>query len=138
MNSANNVAKWKTGFIRHKKGIGPIFISEFVDLFAAAHMYATRTYFLTGDSSILSVRYGFAHLVHILQFAIYVLSVNSWCPVHTCEHALDTTSVDATSVDATRIKADFHSVQNVARSIFSERFLLKCVKSTTANEIRSA
>ena len=46
MNSANNVAKWKTGFIRHKKGIGPIFISEFADLFAAAHMYATRTYFL--------------------------------------------------------------------------------------------
>ena len=45
MNSANNVAKWKTGFIRHKKGIGPIFISEFADLFAAAHMYATRTYF---------------------------------------------------------------------------------------------
>ena len=36
------------------------------------------------------------------------------------------------------IKADFHSVQNVARSIFSERFLLKCVKSTTANEICSA
>ena len=36
------------------------------------------------------------------------------------------------------VKADFHSVQNVARSIFSERFLLKCVKSTTANEIRSA
>ena len=30
------------------------------------------------------------------------------------------------------VKADFHSVQNVARSIFSERFLLKCVKSTTA------
>ena len=46
MNSANNVAKWKTGFIGHKKGIGPIFISEFADLFAAAHMYATRTYFL--------------------------------------------------------------------------------------------
>ena len=36
------------------------------------------------------------------------------------------------------LKADFHSVQNVARSIFSERFLLKCVKSTTANEICSA
>ena len=36
------------------------------------------------------------------------------------------------------VKADFHSVQNVARSIFSERFLLKCVKSTTANEICSA
>ena len=32
-------------------------------------------------------------------------------------------------------KGGFHSVQNVARSIFSERFLLKCVKSTTANEI---
>ena len=38
----------------------------------------------------------------------------------------------------TIIKADFHSVQNVARSIFSERSLLKCVKSTTANEICSA
>ena len=37
-----------------------------------------------------------------------------------------------------RVKADFHSVQNVARSIFSERFHLKCVKSTTANEICSA
>ena len=36
------------------------------------------------------------------------------------------------------LKADFHSVQNVARSISSERFLLKCVKSTTANEIWSA
>ena len=36
------------------------------------------------------------------------------------------------------IKADFHSVRNVARSIFSERFLLKCVKVTTANEICSA
>ena len=36
------------------------------------------------------------------------------------------------------VKADFHSVQNVARSIFSERFLLNCVKSTTANEICSA
>ena len=36
------------------------------------------------------------------------------------------------------LKADFHSVQNVARSMFSERFLLKCVKSTTANEICSA
>ena len=36
------------------------------------------------------------------------------------------------------LKADFHSVQNVARSIFSERFLLKCVRSTTANEICSA
>ena len=47
MNSANNVAKWKTGFIGHKKGIGPIFISEFADLFAAAHMYATRTYFFS-------------------------------------------------------------------------------------------
>ena len=32
-------------------------------------------------------------------------------------------------------KGGFHSVQNVARSIFSERFLLKCLKSTTANEI---
>ena len=38
--------------------------------------------YLTGGSSILSVRYGFAHLVHILQFAIYILSVNSWCPMH--------------------------------------------------------
>ena len=36
------------------------------------------------------------------------------------------------------VKADFHSVQNVVRSIFSERFLLKCVRSTTANEICSA
>ena len=36
------------------------------------------------------------------------------------------------------LKADFHSVQKVGRSIFSERFLLKCVKSTTANEICSA
>ena len=35
-----------------------------------------------------------------------------------------------------RVKADFHSVpENVARSIFSKRFLLKRVKSTTANEI---
>ena len=38
----------------------------------------------------------------------------------------------------TWLKADFHSVLNVGRSIFIERFLLKCVKSTTANEIRSA
>ena len=30
------------------------------------------------------------------------------------------------------IKADFHSVQNVARSIFCDRFLLKYVQSTTA------
>jgi hypothetical protein len=29
------------------------------------------------------------------------------------------------------IKADFHSVQNVARSIFCDRFLLKCVQSTS-------
>ena len=36
------------------------------------------------------------------------------------------------------VKVDFHSVQNVARSIFSERFLLKCVKSTKANEICSS
>ena len=36
------------------------------------------------------------------------------------------------------VKADFHSVRNVARSIFSERFLLKCVKSITANEICTA
>ena len=36
------------------------------------------------------------------------------------------------------VKADFHSVQNVARSIFCDRFLLKCVQSTTANEICSA
>jgi hypothetical protein len=36
------------------------------------------------------------------------------------------------------IKVDFHSVQNVARSIFCDRFLLKCVQSTTANEICSA
>ena len=35
-------------------------------------------------------------------------------------------------------KADFHSVRNVVRSIFSGRFLLKCVNSTTANEICSA
>ena len=35
-------------------------------------------------------------------------------------------------------EADFHSVQNVERSIFRERFLLKRVKSTTANEIHSA
>ena len=35
------------------------------------------------------------------------------------------------------LKADFHSVQNIARSIFSERFLLKSVKSATANEICS-
>ena len=36
------------------------------------------------------------------------------------------------------VKADFHSVQNVARSIFCDRFLLKCVLSTTADEICSA
>ena len=36
------------------------------------------------------------------------------------------------------VKVDFHSVENVARSIFSERCLVKCVKSTTANEICSA
>ena len=36
------------------------------------------------------------------------------------------------------LKVDFHSVQNVARLIFSKRFLLKCVKSSTANEICSA
>ena len=36
------------------------------------------------------------------------------------------------------LKANFHSVQNFARSIFSEHFLLKYVKSTTANEICSA
>jgi hypothetical protein len=33
-----------------------------------------------------------------------------------------------------QLKADFHSVQNVARSNFCDRFLLKCVQSTTANE----
>ena len=36
------------------------------------------------------------------------------------------------------IKADFHSVQNVTRSTFSKRFLLKCVKATTATENCSA
>ena len=36
------------------------------------------------------------------------------------------------------VKADFHSVQNVAQLIFSDHFLLICVKSTTANEICSA
>ena len=59
MNSANNVAKWKTGFIRHKKGIGPIFISEFADLFAAAHMYATRTYFFSLSRQSASIKPSF-------------------------------------------------------------------------------
>ena len=45
---------------------------------------------------------------------------------------------EAVQIKIFRVKADFHSVQNVARSIFIERFLLKCVKSTTANEICSA
>jgi hypothetical protein len=36
------------------------------------------------------------------------------------------------------LKADFNSVQNVARLIFFDRFLLKCVQSTTANERCSA
>ena len=45
---------------------------------------------------------------------------------------------DCTEINSLRFKADFHSVQNIARSIFSERFLLKCVKSSTANEICSA
>ena len=36
------------------------------------------------------------------------------------------------------VKAVFHSVQNVARSIFCDRFLSKCVQSTAANEICSA
>ena len=61
-------------------------------------------FYLTGDSSILSVRYGFAHLVHILQFAIYILSVNSWCPMHTCEYALDSNLKNANFNDATRIR----------------------------------
>jgi hypothetical protein len=38
----------------------------------------------------------------------------------------------------TGLKVDFHSVQNVAQSIFCDRFLLKCVQPTTANEIYSA
>ena len=38
----------------------------------------------------------------------------------------------------TVLKADCHSVQNVARSIFCDRFLLQCVQSTTTNEICSA
>jgi hypothetical protein len=36
------------------------------------------------------------------------------------------------------LKTDFYSVQNVARSIFCDRFLLKCVQSTAANELCSA
>jgi hypothetical protein len=35
----------------------------------------------------------------------------------------------------TGLKVDFHSLQNVAGSIFYDRFLSKCVQSTTAIEI---
>ena len=45
---------------------------------------------------------------------------------------------ESDNTDHAGLKVDFHSVQNVARSTFSERFLLKCVKSTAANEICSA
>ena len=54
---------------------------------------------------------------------------------------LDLPNIEGTclsTITQSLTKADFHSVQNVVRSIFSERFLLKCVKSTTANEICSA
>ena len=33
------------------------------------------------------------------------------------------------------LKVDFHSVQNVARSTFSERFLLNCKQSSGTNLI---
>ena len=50
---------------------------------------------------------------------------------------LKLSGVELTSVEP-NVKADFHSVQNVARSTFCDRSLSKFVQSTTANVIRSA
>ena len=86
---------------------------------------------------------------NFVMFCVFIMTCPSWRSknsiVENTKQKVNATH-DLTNLRCDRMcvlnniktrKADFHSVRNVVRSMFSKRFLLKCVKSTTANEICS-